>query len=198
MTDELERRELSRFELRTAEDGTAVIDGYATVYDFRYDVQGGPDAGGFTEVISRGAAAKSATEADVKFLVNHDGLPLARTKSGTLSLESDDIGLRVQAHLDPSNPAAQELISATERGDVDQMSFAFKVLRQSWSDDRNVRTISEVKLYDVSAVTYPASAATVMKMRGDELDGETSTTVDEPVVVRSLALAKRQADALRS
>lgn len=193
MTDDIERREVSRLELRTAEDGSRIVEGYATVYDYRYDVYGGVDAGGFTETITRGAASKSAKEADVKFLVNHDGLPLARTKSGTMTLESDDIGLRVSAQLDPSNPSAAELISAMERGDVDQMSFAFKVLRQEWNADRTDRSISEVKLYDVSAVTYPANPATVMKLRSDEEELEDAET---PPRGRSLALARRQADAL--
>ncbi|MFZ4434763.1 MAG: HK97 family phage prohead protease [Microthrixaceae bacterium] len=196
-TPEREVRRISKLELRTDEaTGNPVLEGYATVYDYRYDLAGGPDAGGFTEVIARGATAKSAQEADVRLLVNHDGIPLARTKSGTLSLESDDIGLKVRAELDPANPVAAEVRSAMERGDMDQMSFAFKVLRQEWSEDYTLRTISEVKLYDVSVVTYPANPATVVKLRSD--DDQPEQAEQKPAAGRSLAMARRQAEADKS
>jgi HK97 family phage prohead protease len=184
-----EVRELQRVELRMDGD-QPILDGYATVYDYRYDVAGGPEHGGFTELIARGAADKSATEADVRLLVNHEGLPLARTKSGTLALESDDVGLRVRAELDARNPVVTELRSAMDRGDVDEMSFAFRVIRDSWSDDWNERTISEVRLFDVSVVTYPANPATVVKMRAEQPPAEV------PAPGRSLALARRQVEAL--
>jgi len=173
-----EVRHVHNLELRQTDDGMPVVEGYATVYDYAYDIAGGPDMGGFTEVIAPGAAKKSAMEADVRLLANHEGLPLARTKSGTLELESDDIGLKVRATLDPSNPTAAEVRSAMERGDVDQMSFAFRVVRDEWNKDYSERTISEVKLYDVSVVTYPANPATVVKLRSEDKPAE--TTDDAP------------------
>jgi HK97 family phage prohead protease len=157
-------------------------------------IGGGPANGGFTETIARGAAAKSAAEADVRLLANHEGLPLARTKSGTLQLESDDIGLKVRATLDPANPAAAEVRSAMERGDVDQMSFAFKVLRDSWDAGYDNRTISEVKLFDVSLVTDPANPATVVKLRSDDAPKSESAAAAKPAG-RSVDLAKRQLEA---
>lgn len=187
-----EVRQISRLELRTDDvTGLPVLEGYATVYDYAYDIGGGPDSGGFTEVIARGATAKSAQEADVRLLANHEGLPLARSRSGSMQLESDDIGLRVRATLDPANPAAAEVISGMKRGDIDQMSFAFKVVRDAWSADYSERTISEVKLFDVSVVTYPANAATVVKLRADN-DGETETNTAKSVDGRSIDLARRQ------
>ena len=186
---EREVRKLAKLEVRATPDGGATLEGYATVYNYAYDLGGGPAAGGFTEIIASGAAAKSAGEADVRLLVNHDGIPLARTKSGTMTLQSDDIGLRVSAQLDPSNPMAASLRSAMERGDMDQMSFAFKVLRDSWDQQYNVRTIHEVKLYYVSVVTYPASAATVAKLRNDAQGSEQATG-------RSVEMAKRQLEAI--
>jgi HK97 family phage prohead protease len=187
---EREVRKLAKLEVRATPDGGAVLEGYATVYNYAYDLGGGPAAGGFTEIIASGAAAKSAGEADVRLLVNHDGIPLARTRSGTMTLQSDDIGLRVTAQLDPSNPMAASLRSAMERGDMDQMSFAFKVLRDSWDAQYDVRTIHEVKLYDVSVVTYPASPATVAKLRSED------TTSSEQAAGRSVEMAKRQIEAI--
>ena len=197
---ELEHRRLADVELRM--DGeTPVLEGYALVYEYRYDIGGGPEAGGFTEVIARGAAAKSAGEADVRLLVNHDGVPLARSRGGegTLQLKSDDVGLKVRAELDPANPTVQELRSAMNRGDLDQMSFAFRIPkgenRQEWSSDYSLRTIREVQLFDVSVVTYPANPATVAKLRNDETPAEEAT--DEVVTGRSLDVARAQADRLR-
>jgi HK97 family phage prohead protease len=197
---ELEHRRLADVELRMDGD-TPVLDGYALVYEYRYDVAGGPEAGGFTEVIARGAAAKSAGEADVRLLVNHDGVPLARSRGGegTLTLSSDDVGLKVRAELDPANPKVQELRSAMNRGDLDQMSFAFRIPkgegRQEWSKDYTVRTIREVQLFDVSVVTYPANPATVAKLRNDEAPAEEAT--EEVVTGRSLDVARAQFDRLR-
>lgn len=197
MADEdIERRKVSKVELRTTDDGETVLEGYATVYDYRYDVNGGADApGGFSEVIARGAASKSVKESDVRLLVDHTGVPLARSKSGTLALESDDIGLRVSASLDPQNPSAAALISALKRGDMDQMSFAFRVREQDWNSERTLRTISKLELFDVSAVTYPANPATVVKLR-DGAPTEVEQEVEAPTG-RSVGLARRQADALR-
>jgi hypothetical protein len=72
-----------------------------------------------------------------------------------------------------------------DRGDLDQMSFAFKATRQAWSSDYSERTISEFKGFDVSVVTYPANPATVVKMRSD-------APAPEVRGGRSLALARRQ------
>jgi HK97 family phage prohead protease len=196
---EVEHRRLADVELRMDGD-VPVLEGYALVYEYRYDIGGGPEDGGFTEVIARGAAAKSAGEADVRLLVNHDGVPLARSKGGegTLTLSSDDVGLKVRAELDPANPTVQELRSAMGRGDLDQMSFAFKIPkgenRQEWSSDYSLRTIREVQLFDVSVVTYPANPATVAKLRSDEAPVEEATL--EVVPTRSLDVARAQAERL--
>ena len=192
-----EVRQVERLELRQSDDGLPMIEGYATIYNYGYDIGGGPDMGGFTEVIAPGAAKKSAKEADVRLLADHAGLPLARTRSGTLELESDDIGLRVRATLDPTNPAAQQVRSAMERGDVDQMSFAFRVVRDEWNRDYTERTISEVKLYDVSVVTYPANPATVVKLRADETPSEDAAEDTPKSSGRSVANARRVAGADR-
>ena len=93
------------------------------------------------------------------------GLPLARTKSGTLALEQDDTGLLCEAQLDGESPLVRSLKSAMDRGDADQMSFAFRVVKQEWNEDYTDRTIREVQLFDVSVVTYPANPATSVSLR---------------------------------
>jgi HK97 family phage prohead protease len=152
-------------ELRAKPDGTGgstlTFTGYATVYDIGYEMEDW--LGPFTEVMRAGAAAKTVSEgADVPFLINHTGLTLARTKSGTLKLGDDSTGLHTEAGLDPRNNAVQDLQSAMERGDIDEMSLAFWIVRQQWSPDYDQRDILEINLNkgDVSVVNYGANPNT--------------------------------------
>ncbi len=175
-------------------DSNPTLDGYATVYESWYDVLGGPSNGyGWREMIATGAASKSVSEKDdVRLLVNHDGLPLARTRSGTLRLESDSIGLRSEAELDRLSPAVASVVSAMERGDADEMSLAFRAIRQEWNDDYTERIIREMELFDVSIVTYPANPATVAQLRTLSTGSPTSTIAitsnnSAPTLIESLS-----------
>ena len=172
MTDITDRAALSResrsfavtdLEVRAADNGDVSFDGIASMIDTPYNVR---DAfGEFSETIARGAFNRTLKQkADVRLLINHDGTPLARTKSKTLTLSADP-HLRAQASLDPANPKVQEIRSAMSRGDMDQMSIGFRVKDQEWSPDYAERTIREVELFDVSIVTYPASPTTTASVR---------------------------------
>jgi len=160
-----------------------VVEGFASVTDTPYEVEDW--LGTYVETIGRGAFAKTLSEsADVRWLVNHDGIPLARTASGTLELlevtdPADDpqgrgqTGLWTRATFDDASPLAQTVRSAIDRGDMSQMSFAFQVVRQEWDADYTERTIREVRLFDVSGVTYPASAVTSVAVEhSEDLDAE--------------------------
>lgn len=191
-----------QLDIRQISDIRAEIAGYATVYDWTYDVYGGPDNGGFTETILGGAAKRSVKNLastvaledrdDVRFLVNHDGVPLARTRSGTLGLESDRTGLLSIAGVDLRSTSVRDLVIAMERGDIDEMSFAFQVLDQEWNSDYTERLVREVRLYDTSVVTYPANPAASAYLRGEQIEDEQR----ESVPTMSLALARAEADAL--
>lgn len=150
--------------------GAVTLDGYATVWETPYDVYGGPPLG-FREVIARGAADKTLAERDdVVLLVNHDadsawGLPLASTRNGSLVLSADDHGLRVRARVDPeASPLHAFLVSSIAEQRATQMSMAFQAIRQEWNHDYTDRRITELRLFDVSAVTYPANPATVIQV----------------------------------
>ena len=148
-------------EARQADDGTMRLRGYAAV--FNDDSVPLP----FIERIAPGAFRKTLTETpDVRLLINHEGLPLARTKNGTLSLTEDDRGLYMDATIADTSEG-RDLYKLVERGDVDQMSFAFRVIRQKWNEDRTTRTLTEVSLADgdVSVVTYPAYPTTTVEAR---------------------------------
>jgi HK97 family phage prohead protease len=165
------RREMKKIERRTytvkdvqarsAEDGTMRLAGYAAVFN----ESSVPLP--FKESIAPGAFRKTLTETpDVRLLINHEGLPLARSKNGTLKLNEDDRGLYFEAEL-ADTTEARDIYKLVERGDVDQMSFGFRVIRQKWSDDRSRRVLTEVSLADgdVSVVTYPAYPTTTVEAR---------------------------------
>ena len=83
-----------------------------------------------------------------------------------MNLIEDDRGLRFDAEL-ADTQEARDIYTLVERGDVDQMSFAFRVIRQNWSKDKSERTLTEVSLADgdVSVVTYPAYPTTTVEAR---------------------------------
>lgn len=141
--------------------GTLLFTGYASVTEQPYEMEDW--LGPYSEVVSRGAFGKTLAEGpDVMFLINHGGTPLARTKPGTLRLLEDSTGLAVEADLDVRSHLVTDLQVAMERGDLDEMSFAFRVTRQQWSPDYDERRINEVSLRkgDVSVVNFGANPAT--------------------------------------
>ncbi len=148
-------------EIRADDDGVSVS-GYAAVFNQETDI-----GGHFREVIASGAFTEAVKRDDVVFLVNHDGLPLARTRSGTLKLTEDDHGLKIETNLDPDDPDVRSIIGKMKRGDLDKMSFAFYPEVQEWddSDDIPLRTIKKASLYDVSIVTTPAYDGTDIGLR---------------------------------
>lgn len=191
-------------EFRASSDGKSLtFDGYASVTENSYSVFGGAPYG-WDETISRGAFKKTLQErADVAFLINHEGMTLARTKSGTLQLSEDETGLRAVANLDPTSNTVNDLRSAIERGDIDEMSFGFRVTKDEWTDEegrpsnRNVgvnRRILEINLSkgDVSAVNYGANPATSGGFRGidvalAELRAGRPLDENQRILVRTLA-----------
>jgi HK97 family phage prohead protease len=157
-------------EMRAKPDGTGgtayTWEGYASVYDTPFpmwDQDGDP----FDETVALGAAKRSLNNPalDVPFLIGHNnaGIPLARTKSGTMQLSDDSHGvLTYVPSMDGRREEVRALASAVERGDLDEMSLAFVCTRQAWDPQYEHRTILEMDLHrgDVCAVTHGANPAT--------------------------------------
>jgi HK97 family phage prohead protease len=149
------------------DDGSLKIAGYAATFN--------SEATGLStrEVIAPGAFTRALQSNEPVFLlVNHDtdALPLASTQSGTLRLSEDSHGLRMEADLDPMNPRAQEVASVLSRGDADKMSFAFTVAPGGETRSESLRTLTDLNLYEVSLVTWPAYDSTSAGMRSAEAD----------------------------
>jgi hypothetical protein len=149
-----ERRFVSaQLEVRTEGD-IAHITGYASVFNKDSEV-----LGFFIERVAPGAFKKTIKEADVRALFNHDpSFVLGRTRSGTLKLAEDKTGLHYEAEANMKKQSVRDLVEDIERGDVSQSSFGFNTVRDEWDyeDEPMRRTLREVKLFDVSPVTFPA------------------------------------------
>lgn len=171
MTKSIERRYLPVAELRVENrDSAPLIMGYAAKFDSLSHVLS-EEGRTFRERIALGAFDGVLEVCDCRALIDHNPEKvLGRNKSGTLRLFQDEIGLRVE--IDPANTSyAADLMACMERGDIDQMSFGFKVAGDSWSDgeDYPVRTIESIEdLFDVSVVTYPAYEETSAALRSLE------------------------------
>ncbi len=157
------------FEVRADGDDEGRIKGHAAVFN-KLSV----DLGGFREQIAPGAFKKTLREADVVALFNHDtNYVLGRKRSKTLGLEEDDEGLAVDIKV-PDTTWANDLTVSMKRGDIDQMSFAFQTVKDRWeqnADGQLIRTLLEVKLFDVSVVTFPAYPQTSAQARGEAIAG---------------------------
>ena len=159
------------FEVRAEEqDGGRIITGRPIVYGSETDI------GFFREIIDQGALDE-ADLTDVRFLVNHntDMIPLARSRrnngNSTMKMSVDMMGLNLDfVKLDTENNMdARALYSAVERGDITGMSFMFTIEDEEWQDldtDSPLRRIKKIgKVYEVSAVTFPAYEATEINAR---------------------------------
>lgn len=160
------------FEVRAneSEEHGHFLEGRPIVYDSKTDL------GWHDEIIQRGALADTDLK-DVRFLVNHntDMIPLARSRNNnensTMQMVVDEDGMGIRVDLDiENNTEAKNLYSAVERGDIDGMSFMFQVDGDKWDDldsDHPTRTITNIaKVFEVSAVTFPAYEATSIQARG--------------------------------
>lgn len=160
------------FEVRAEqnEEHGHFLTGQPIVFDERTDL------GWYDEIIEKDAL-KDTDLRDVRFLVNHntDMIPLARSRNNnensTMQLSVGDTGMDIRVDLDTENNAeAKALYSAVSRGDISGMSFMFTVDGHKWEDEESehpTRRISKIgKVFEVSAVTFPAYEATSIQARG--------------------------------
>ena len=128
---------------------------------------------GCIEQIAPGAFA-SSLGLDVRGLINHETrLVLGRTLAGTLSLREDEIGLYGEIKINEHDSDAMNLYARVQRGDVSQCSFGFDIVAEDYvvSPDGQTCTwtIRDVRLWEVSVVTFPAYEATsaIARASGD-------------------------------
>jgi HK97 family phage prohead protease len=204
LVDVRECRATARFEIRAQDGDSIILTGYASTFE-PYELHGGPADFGWVEQIDPGAFTKTLREKpDLHLLINHEGMALARTKWGTLDLSVDERGLKVVARLDRSDPDVQRLETKMRRGDMDQMSFAFRVKQQTWTaaegfdDPMTHRLIREVSLHegDVSIVNFGANPTTTAEILAAERKGTTgmhkTLTLAEALEISSVDAPQRR------
>lgn len=163
------------FEIREEQDGMAFI-GYAAKFNSWSE-----DLGGFREQIEPGAFRRSLrSRNDVKLLVNHDtGRVLASTRSGTMRMYEDEIGLRVEANL-PNTSDGRDMAELLKRGDLSKMSFGFSVQKDSWNQEMTERTLRSVRIFEASIVAFPAYTETEALVRSlDKAAARAQVDADE-------------------
>lgn len=144
-------------------DSEFYVEGYATTFNKPYLLYEF-DRVQYFEVIDRNALV-GADMSDVIMQYNHEGKVLARQSNKTLGIEADESGLFTFADLSKSR-AAQDLYEEINNGLITKMSWAFKVLEDAYDRDTHTRTILKIKkVYDVSAVSYPANSDTEISAR---------------------------------
>lgn len=161
-------------EFEAKDDERGVVYGHPIV--FNQDTVIHDWAGDFIERISP-HALDNADLKDVRFFVNHDtnAVTLARSKNGngTMSFDIREDGMHIRAELDiDNNPRAAEVHSAIKRGDMDGMSFMFRVRGEEWlnlESDCPIRNITDISIvHEVSVVNFPAYQGTSISARSME------------------------------
>ncbi|MEV1020701.1 HK97 family phage prohead protease [Streptomyces sp. NPDC050264] len=179
-TTSAERRHLAIGEagvqIRADDQGGQRFAGYASVFNSRTAI-GNPLRWGFYEEIAAGAFTKTLGEADARMLIDHDSYyVVSRMSAGTLALAEDERGLAVDSALDGELSYVRDLQANLRNGNITGMSFGFYVIKDEWSTeslevegadpvDVEVRVIREVRLVEVSAVTFPAYPETEAELK---------------------------------
>ena len=162
---ELRHFEFSGVEIEKRDMNEPKIIGYAAVFN-----QLSEKLGWFREKIQPGAFTESILNDDIRALFNHDtSFVLGRNKASTLVLSEDDRGLKIEI-IPPSTTWASDFMVSLQRGDINQMSFGFMTLSDSWEtiEGEEVRTLKKAKLVEVSPVTFPAYPQTEVALRSKE------------------------------
>ncbi|MBC2196302.1 HK97 family phage prohead protease [Listeria booriae] len=181
---ETEKRTFNISNIQTrgdTENDVITLGGYASIFNSPTLI-----CDWFEETIAEGAFARTLSEnGDIRCLFNHNWEHvLGRTKAGTLRLEEDSRGLKFEVNL-PNTTVARDLVESMKRGDINQCSFGFLPVEETWNFDIEpmTRTISDVDLIEVSIVSLPAYDDT-------EVDLVRSVTFKEDVEKRKEILKK--------
>ena len=162
MTKEREYRNMT-FEVR--EDGdkpSFLVEGYASTFEpYKLMEIDGLD---YNEKIQP-TAFDGADLSDVVYRIDHEGKVYARSSAGSIELDIDEHGLHQITDLSRTR-AAREHYEDIVAGNYPQMSFAFTVAEDHYDADTRTRIIDRIaKVFDISAVSFPANPTTELHVR---------------------------------
>ncbi len=159
-------RRFAKFEVRTLEENEEKelwVEGYAVRFNeptilWEYDGKEYKE-----QVDDR--AFDDADMSDVIFNYNHSGKVMARTRNKTLQLSIDDKGLYIKARVDGTEEG-RKIYEEIKGGYIDRMSYSYTVAEAAYDSENRIRTVRKIKkLYDVSAVDFPAYDTTSIYAR---------------------------------
>ena len=182
MSNEREFRSFAQIVQRDADDleenRQYIVEGYASTFE-PYTLWTTEDGVEIKEQIEPEAFAETDFS-DVVFRIDHEGPVFARTSNGLISLEVDEHGLKTRIDLSKTEKA-RGIFEDIEAGMYPQMSFAFTVEREAWDRETHTRHVEKIgKLYDVSAVSFPANPGTEIGVSlRDRINGEIEAELAE-------------------
>ncbi len=158
---EIESKEGRQFEVKNMpveikeinEDGT--FSGYGSVFGVKDS---------YNDIVEKGAFTKTLNERkNVKLLWQHD----QREPIGIFTkMYEDDNGLVVEGKIAMDVQRGKEAHTLIKMGAVDGLSIGYSTITSKFDKKSNIRFLKELKLYEVSIVTFPANeAATVTSMK---------------------------------
>lgn len=159
-----------------AEEESKVIEGYFAVFNSETELW----QGAYEEIAPE--AFNSSMSRDVRALMNHnDDIVLGRTKSGTLALKADSHGLWGTIKVNEEDSDAMNLYARVKRGDVNQCSFGFNILSEETEhrQDGSIKwRLTDVELWEVSPVTFPAYGDTGISARKSQVELEEKRKIE--------------------
>lgn len=186
-----EFRQVKDYEIRQIQDSnTTEIDGYIAKFDSPTEL-----FEGFYEKIDRGAFDNTLKDSHQIFLLYHHdwSKPLASTRTGTLTLEVDNVGLRFNATINDNLSYGKDAIELIKQGLIQGCSFGFSCVRESneynSNDDSIMRTLLEVQLYEGSILCIPQYEDTTVYARCKEIAEEERNKLEQQ---KDLEIRKRK------
>jgi len=126
--------------------GDCLVSGYASVFGFTDH---------HNDIVSKGAfSATSQGNKSIKFLWQHD----AKTPIGRIEKAYEDsYGFKIEATITSGTEKGREAIDLVSKGIIKGLSIGFNVIN-SHINEKGLRVITELDLWEVSLVTFPANS----------------------------------------
>ena len=161
----MSKREYRNMTFEVREDGAEpsfLVEGYASTFEpYKLMEIDGLD---YNEQIDA-HAFDDADMSDVVYRIDHEGKVYARSSAGTITLDIDERGLHQVTDLSKTK-ASREHFEEISAGLYPQMSFAFTVGEDHYDSETRTRIIDRIgKVFDISAVSFPANPTTELHVR---------------------------------
>lgn len=152
---EIRKVVVDNIEVRTNEANEYLLEGYINKFNTRSQFMG------FYEEVDKHAFDRTLADGHtIMALYNHDpDKVLGSTKSGSLSLSVDEVGLRFSLKVNPNVSYANDVYELVKTGDIDGCSFGFYTNEDEWrilEDGSELRILKDVHLIEVTITPYPA------------------------------------------